>query len=158
MRPQSSPTYRSHSRGTPKFPASPGKSHVLSLSAKRYLTPLMRPQKFPDTLGSLEGNTKGPGTTSSEHHFCLLFIHSITLLFILQAFKKSLLGSLGTRLSFYIYHSLTSQNHPVGIMLEYLLLEWKAELCLIDQCPSSGAVKSITTLVPKLCFPEAAPS
>ena len=41
MRPQSSPTYRSHSRGTPKFPASPGKSHVLSISAKRYLTPLM---------------------------------------------------------------------------------------------------------------------
>ena len=27
---------------------------------------LMRPQKFPDTLGSLEGNTEGPGTTSSE--------------------------------------------------------------------------------------------
>ena len=23
-------------------------------------------QKFPDTLGSLEGNTEGPGTTSSE--------------------------------------------------------------------------------------------
>ena len=43
MRPQSSPTYRSHSRGTPKFPASPGKSHVPSLSVKRYLTPLMRP-------------------------------------------------------------------------------------------------------------------
>ena len=66
MRHQSSPTYRSHSRGTPKFPVSPGKSHVPSLSAKRYLTPLMRPQKFPDTLGSLEGNTEGPGTPSSE--------------------------------------------------------------------------------------------
>ena len=46
--------------------ASAGKSHVPSLSAKRYLTPLMRPQKFPDTLGSLEGNTEGPGTASSE--------------------------------------------------------------------------------------------
>ena len=33
----------------PKFPVSPGKSHVLSLSAKRYLTPLMRRQKFTDT-------------------------------------------------------------------------------------------------------------
>ena len=29
--------------------------------------PLVRPQKFPDTLGSLEGNTEGPGTTSSVH-------------------------------------------------------------------------------------------
>ena len=28
MRPQSSPTYWSHSRGTPNFPVSPGKSHV----------------------------------------------------------------------------------------------------------------------------------
>ena len=49
-----------------KFLVSPGKSHIPSLSAKRYLTPLMRPQKFPDTLGSLEGNTEGPGTASSE--------------------------------------------------------------------------------------------
>ena len=48
-----------HTVSHTKFPASPGKSHVPSLRVKRYLTPLMRPQKFPDTLGSLEGLRKG---------------------------------------------------------------------------------------------------
>ena len=37
--------------------ASPGKSHVPSWSGKRYLAPLMRPLKFPETPGSLEWNT-----------------------------------------------------------------------------------------------------
>ena len=41
---------------------------VLSAGRGGYLAPLMRPQKFPDTLGSLEGNTEGPGTGSSEPH------------------------------------------------------------------------------------------
>ena len=34
--------------------------------AKRYLAPLMRPQKFRDITDSLKGNTEVPGTTSSE--------------------------------------------------------------------------------------------
>ena len=31
----------------------------------------MRPQKSPDTPGSSEGNTEGPGTASSDHFFCI---------------------------------------------------------------------------------------
>ena len=38
------------------------------LKWKWYLAPLMRPLKFPETPGSLEWNTDGPGTTSSEPH------------------------------------------------------------------------------------------
>ena len=45
--------------------ASQKKSYVPSWSAIRYLAPLMRHQKFPNTLVSLEGNTEVPGITSS---------------------------------------------------------------------------------------------
>ena len=61
-------TWFPHNRKMRPLPAtaSQEKSHVPSRSAKRYLASLMRHQKFPDTLVSLEGNTEAPGTTSSE--------------------------------------------------------------------------------------------
>ena len=43
-----------------------GKAERLHLPTYFPPSSLMRPQKFPDTLGSLEWNTEGPGTTSSE--------------------------------------------------------------------------------------------
>ena len=53
---QSQPPAHSWKPG-PQGPMAPGGWWASQLR----VTPLMRPQKFPDTLGSLEGNTKGPG-------------------------------------------------------------------------------------------------